>query len=268
MRLNPWDYEELLTHLIRLGYRTIPLREFDPDLPPRGATIVMRHDVDLDPMMALMMARLERSLGVSATYFLRWCTSTPYIVKNLRILGHEVGFHYESLAQLAVKRRLTVTGAIRKRDLEDARERLRREINRFRLLFGPLDSICAHGHPVNNRIAIPNNYLVEGQDILSFGVRRWAYDPRIMGTVDIYASDAKDSMSLWKAADQGYRLIYALIHPNRWHYCRWLRHQRWCQLREIISSGDLAGALWAQRPGWDRHQRQHGGVGGERLSYS
>ncbi len=69
---------------------------------PKNNFIVMRHDVDLSLKHALRLAELEKSLGISSTYFVR--TSgifNPFFAENLEILrkmsklGHEIGIHYE-----------------------------------------------------------------------------------------------------------------------------------------------------------------------------
>lgn len=61
---------------------------------------LVRHDVDRKPKLALDMAKLEHDLGVKATYYFRAkkCSFDKIIIKEIAALGHEVGYHYESLS--------------------------------------------------------------------------------------------------------------------------------------------------------------------------
>jgi hypothetical protein len=61
---------------------------------------LVRHDVDRKPENALKMALLEKSIGVKSTYYFRVKPSTykPEIIKKIEKLGHEIGYHYESLS--------------------------------------------------------------------------------------------------------------------------------------------------------------------------
>lgn len=68
-------------------------------------SIVMSHDVDFDPALALNMARMEFDLGVKSTYFFRLgakyynLLSQPAkeAVDNISKMGHGVGLHLESI---------------------------------------------------------------------------------------------------------------------------------------------------------------------------
>lgn len=60
--------------------------------------VVLRHDVDRKPENALAMANVEAELGVCATYYFRLSTLNRRVIKSIKELGHEVGFHYESLS--------------------------------------------------------------------------------------------------------------------------------------------------------------------------
>ena len=65
--------------------------------------LLLRHDVDYSPELALKMARLEADLGIKATYFI--LLSSPHynllnsqfiqFPRKLTKMGHEVGLHYD-----------------------------------------------------------------------------------------------------------------------------------------------------------------------------
>jgi len=62
---------------------------------------ILRHDVDRDLRAALEMARIENSKNLKATYYFRRLRkkADESIVKSIKQLGHEIGYHYESLAE-------------------------------------------------------------------------------------------------------------------------------------------------------------------------
>ena len=72
------------------------------DARPQGRVMVLRHDVDSHLQRAAEFSRIEASLGVKATYFIRAHTAyNPFEYNNFKVLagimaaGHEVGLHAE-----------------------------------------------------------------------------------------------------------------------------------------------------------------------------
>lgn len=61
---------------------------------------LFRHDVDRNPRRALQMAILENESGIQATYYFRAKRHVfkPDIIQRIEKLGHEIGYHYESLS--------------------------------------------------------------------------------------------------------------------------------------------------------------------------
>ncbi len=61
--------------------------------------VILRHDVDLKPQNSLATAKLEHELGWKATYYFRAVPESwdEQIIKEIASLGHEIGYHYESL---------------------------------------------------------------------------------------------------------------------------------------------------------------------------
>ncbi len=61
---------------------------------------IIRHDVDRKPNNALRMAKLENEMGIGATFFFRSKAHTfkQAIIREISSLGHEIGYHYESLS--------------------------------------------------------------------------------------------------------------------------------------------------------------------------
>ena len=61
---------------------------------------LIRHDVDRKPKRALRMAILENKLGIKSTYYFRVKSNTfnKEIIIKIEELGHDIGYHYESLS--------------------------------------------------------------------------------------------------------------------------------------------------------------------------
>jgi len=95
-------YKELLQTLQEKNYQFITVEEYFTDTYDENRPfIMMRHDVDRRPLSSLKMAQLENELGVKATYYFRTIPQTlkPEIIKAIANLGHEIGYHYECLAE-------------------------------------------------------------------------------------------------------------------------------------------------------------------------
>ncbi|WP_425402994.1 hypothetical protein [Hwanghaeella sp.] len=95
-------YRELLQALTERGYRPATFATCDPNLPD----LVLRHDLDFAPDLALPLAEIEAELGMTAAYFI--LPETPFYtirdpaarkaIKSLIALGHEVGLHFDAAA--------------------------------------------------------------------------------------------------------------------------------------------------------------------------
>ncbi len=102
------SYRELLREALHQGKRVVAFR----DMPDSDPFLLLRHDIDFSIERALVMARIEEALGVTATYFV--LLSAPYYnaleARSLRMLreivsaGHELGLHYEVVSLEGVAR--------------------------------------------------------------------------------------------------------------------------------------------------------------------
>jgi len=81
------------------GYKTLTMKEYFSlkEKPPKY--ILIRHDVDSEPDYALKMARLEKEMNISSTYYFRHMEGLflPELMKSISYMGHEIGYHYEVL---------------------------------------------------------------------------------------------------------------------------------------------------------------------------
>ncbi len=97
--------------------------------------LTLRHDVDLRPAHSLRTARIEAELGLHGIYYFRAVPESwdEDIIRQIAALGHEVGYHYESL---------TTCGG----DVDKAYEDFCKNLAALRELV-PVRSICMHGSP-------------------------------------------------------------------------------------------------------------------------
>lgn len=71
--------------------------------PPAGPHAILRHDLDASLQRALALARIERALGIQATYFLfPRCLyynllhpESKAVVQAILALGHRMGLHFD-----------------------------------------------------------------------------------------------------------------------------------------------------------------------------
>ena len=146
-------YRQLLEKLEGEGYRFQTYRDFIEN-PCEGKTIILRHDVDLKPQNSWATAKIEADLGICASYYFRAVPESwdDDIIRDIAAMGHEVGYHYESLT--------TCHG-----DIDAAYRDFRTNLDKLRQLLsltdnsqqlpdegqnqhrGSVSTICMHGSP-------------------------------------------------------------------------------------------------------------------------
>jgi hypothetical protein len=121
---------------IKSSYQNIlRLDEFFHAKPKPETFCLIRHDVDRKPKKALKMAELEKEMGIRVTYYFRAKSHVfkPEIIKKISSLGHEIGYHYESLSD--------TNG-----DISLALKDFENNLKRFREIV-PIKTISMHGRP-------------------------------------------------------------------------------------------------------------------------
>jgi len=166
-------YEELLKAFKEANYSFVTVREYF-EKEPNTPLIIMRHDVDRYPNRSLEMAKLEYKLGVKATYYFRTIPQTfkPDIIKEIASLGHEIGYHYESLAQ---------TDGDFNRAIED----FKRNLDALREI-ADVKNIAMHGRPTSKW---DSRWLWREFDYRDFGIISEPYFDIDFNRV-FYATDA------------------------------------------------------------------------------
>ncbi len=190
---------------------------------------IIRHDVDRKPGNALKMAQLERSVGLSASYYFRNRRSvfSAEVIHEVHSLGHEVGYHYESLSDCSG-------------DMTRATRDFEFHLERFRKIV-PVGTISMHGRPFSKfdnrdlwrsperRRLLRQRYELLGEIYLDIDYREIAYiadtgrnwSPGRANLRDRVATDVlvdlRDGQALVEALFAGKfpRLVFQ-IHPERW----------------------------------------------------
>ncbi len=131
-------YRDFLTALKKRNFQFITVEEyFNSEYNEDKPFIIIRHDVDRRPKSSLKMAKIENSMGIKATYYFRTISQTfkPDIIREIANLKHEIGYHYESLAE--------TNG-----NYEKAIEDFAKNLYRLREIY-PVKSISMHGRPTS-----------------------------------------------------------------------------------------------------------------------
>jgi peptidoglycan/xylan/chitin deacetylase (PgdA/CDA1 family) len=194
--LSQFDLKTYLNFIkyLRQFYRIVPFCQIPADDVPY---LILRHDVDIDPIAALKMAKAEHDLGIKATYFIL-LSSENYnsfdgrntaIIKQISELGHEIGLHYD-----------TKKYKIYNKDYVRA---LKNEVKTLESIVGkPVLVISSH--------APKNPGIIELKELISADNRQ---------LTDIYVHD---SQRIWTIKSLLYLLnsppqrVQLLIHPVLW----------------------------------------------------
>lgn len=169
--MNDFTYNEfqlLLRALINRGYLFLP---FQKHIEILGKIIILRHDVDLKPQNSLATAIIENKLGIQGSYYFRMVPESYDIdiIKQIADLGHEVGYHYETMdtasAKLNVKHE-TLNEKWKEELVDAAYEEFCESLEEFRKIY-PVKTICMHGSP---KSAFDNRDIWEKYDYRKLGI--------------------------------------------------------------------------------------------------
>jgi hypothetical protein len=197
----------------------------------------MRHDVDRIPMNALIMAELEKNLGIIGTYYFRAVPESynENIMSRIAGLGHEIGYHYEDVDLVLQRQKLKVKNKKEEELLIDlAYESFCKNLEMFRKNF-EIKTICMHGSPLSK---FDNKIIWKKYDYKKLGIvcepyfdidfdqfayltdtgRRWnGGDVSIRDKVSTkFKFDFKSTNEIIKNIDLLPSSIMFTVHPERW----------------------------------------------------
>ena len=229
-------YNHLLNAIKNADYSFVTFKEHRESIIESNSyhtpkQVILRHDVDLLPYHSLKFAQIQASKGIKGSYYFRsipesWSVE---VIKQVSELGHEVGYHYETMD--------TANG-----DIEKAWGEFRFNLDELRKLV-EVKTICMHGSP---RSKYDNKAIWDKYDYRSLGVigepyydmdfddffyltdtgRRWdGWKTSVRDKVPQQENWNKEGLvfhstnDIIQAANQG-KLpdkIMMTFHPQRWH---------------------------------------------------
>lgn len=213
------EYRRFLLSARGHGYRLVPLEGWLRDASENETpTLILRHDIDQHPRSALAMARTEQELGSSSSWYFRWRTAHPTVVRALRDAGFEVGLHYETLTRKALARGIIAPDQAL---IEESRRCLRDEIASFARLFGPIRSVVPHG---DSRVpGVHNSDLLRRESWSDYGIEYDGNEVMRGRELGYWLTDRTAAEGRWKGAIDPDELfaarttpILCVTHPNNW----------------------------------------------------
>jgi hypothetical protein len=137
--------------------------------------VILRHDVDALPQNSLRLAQLENSLGIRGTYYFRTVPGCydETVIAEIYSLGHEIGYHYETVATINEKKKVKIEerkvkyGDCNQPEMIDEAFMLFvRTLEMMRKIV-PVETICMHGSPLSK---YDNKAIWEKYDYHSLGI--------------------------------------------------------------------------------------------------
>lgn len=221
-------YKKLLNAIKRSGLTTttvtggLQLVNFDDAQP----IVILRHDIDRRPRNALKMAQVEAEYNIKSTYYFRHMPHTfkPEIICKIAELGHEIGYHYETLAKA-------------KGDFKKAFEIFQHELADFRKITN-ISTACMHGRPLS---PWDNRNLWQHYDFKTLGInsepylsfnydniiyltdtgRSWngdKYNLRDKVSAQNLTGSVQSTRDVMKLIQRTRQHIMLQTHPERWSY--------------------------------------------------
>lgn len=226
-------YSKYLSYAFENGYKVCSMKEFWDDKNSSQKHFILRHDVDWNGIATEKMFETEKKVfnlfkdfgGGHSTYYFRHSTVNKFLINKMLNEGFEVGLHYETIADFANKEGITEFNLL---PMEKIRECLKKEIKEFKQTYNPnLTSICSHGAPLNRKLHVSNNYLLENRNYSDFGIEFEAYDKRLYenfinchimdGTLRVNSGFSYMQNPI-DAINSGIQNIVFLSHPNHWYF--------------------------------------------------
>lgn len=216
------EYARLLDAAKTRGYAFITLGELNAAAKnPNPPFMILRHDIDTNPLAALAFAEIEASRGLKATYFFRISTWHPEIMQILHQRGFEIGYHFEELSAYAIRNHLKDKELVLAK-LPQIRESFAENIARLRQSVNfEISSFAAHGdftYPVldlGNRCFLQDQAFRDAQK-----VAYEAYDDHLVKNYGHHISDKPAPQKYYpqhpRSCIERRENLLLLTHPRWW----------------------------------------------------
>ncbi|MDP1621141.1 MAG: hypothetical protein Q8M08_02260 [Bacteroidales bacterium] len=175
-------YRQLLNALLSRGCVFQTFSEYLKD--PAEKAVILRHDVDARKEHALRFAKIQAEPGIRGSYYFRVAPQSwdEKIIREINDLGHEIGYHYETMESVSAKwkkgnvrwKRKMQDGKCKMQDakykmqeiVDVAYEEFCRNLEMFRRIV-PVETICMHGSPLSK---FDNREIWKKYDYRSLGI--------------------------------------------------------------------------------------------------
>lgn len=202
------------------------------EFQPKKEFIILRHDVDRSIINAIKMADLEYKKNIKSSYYFRFpYTFDVEIISKLENMGHEVGYHYETLSKC-------------NGDHEKAIDLFQNELEVFNKHF-KIKTVSMHGSPLSkyNNLDLWNEYNIKKYGLLGDAVndvlgdeifyitdtgRNWNNSNNIRDIGNYKSINIKQKSIIHLVnylRNNEISKIYFNIHPERWgyNYSNWIK---------------------------------------------
>lgn len=223
-------YEEYLKELKHSFSLILKFDEFLKKETIPQSFCIIRHDVDRRPGNALLMAQIEKSMGIKSTYYFRVKPHVfkPDIIRRISDMGHEVGYHYECLSDS-------------KGDIKAALENFETNLIKLKEIV-PVHTISMHGSPMSrfdnrdiwrekeNHDLLSDKYSILGEVYLDIDYseiayisdtgRNWSSESsnvrdRVDSKLNLNFGDGEKLLDYLRVCP--HPRIIMLFHPERWN---------------------------------------------------
>ena len=218
-------YKQLLAEMLRNGYEFQTYADFIKS--PLKKSIILRHDVDDKPYNSLMFAKIQAELGIKGVYYFRAVSKSwnEFIIKEISLLGHEIGYHYENLS-------------LKKGNYKSAIEDFEKNLKKLRQL-AVVETICMHGSPISKYDSrdLWSQFSYKDYSIIAepyfdtdFNTvfyltdtgRTWnnksiSIRDKVDSAFKIKVSTTKDIIDLFSQGKMPNQIMFT-FHPQRWNY--------------------------------------------------
>jgi hypothetical protein len=207
-------YQHLLDAISTSGYHTYTLKGYLVERPQSGF-LILRHDVDLAPLKTLTMAKMEAERGFRSTCYFRTIKSVfcPEIMCQIQDMGHEVGYHFETLDTC-------------KGDFRRSIALYEQELALFRKIGIAVETVCSHGNPRVKKVGYSTDneiFLYDEQLMARTSILGEAYLSVDFSKLHYFSDNGRT----WNSARNTKEVIsqirqkvhagiYLLVHPHWW----------------------------------------------------
>jgi len=200
-KFNISSYEALLNELADIGSNFRLISEIDQ---ANKGDVFIRHDLDFSVELAVPMAKAEKKMGISSTYYILlsglynpFSKNSLNAILNILESGHEIGLHYD-LSLYPVEKKAALN-------------RLSVEINFLEEILGSkINSIVMH-EPYKGGVD-----LFEDNDLYINPMFFFKKNEKMMYVSDSCRAWRDESLLHYLNGDSSFEQLMLNIHPESW----------------------------------------------------